>query len=62
MIGRNKHLQRIRRAVQKEADAGEEKARAAAAAKADGVPVDAIAEALGFKTRRAVYQLLKRGR
>ncbi len=33
---------------------------AIAAAKAKGEPVEAIAKAAGFSTRRSVYQLLKR--
>lgn len=39
-----------------------EVASAAKAAKAAGVPVREIAEILGFKTRRSVYELIRRGR
>lgn len=62
MTGQNQHLERIRRAVANEGLARSEMAAAAKAAKDAKVPVDAIAEALGFKTRAGVYRLIERGR
>jgi hypothetical protein len=39
----------------------EEMAAAATQARSEGIPVGEIAQLLGFKTRRSVYQLIERG-
>lgn len=61
MTGR-KDTRRWLREARAAAEAGRvEMAAAAAQARAEKIPVDEIAEILGFKTRRAVYLLIERG-
>jgi hypothetical protein len=60
MTGRNQHLRRLDRAVAGRERAERDLAVAAAEAKAAGIPVEEIAGRLGYRTRKAVYDLLRR--
>ena len=60
--GRKEVRERLIAAHQASVDARREMALAAEAARAAGMPMAAIAALLGFQTRKAVYDLIKRGR
>jgi len=64
MNGRNatQARQRLADAAAALEEARRELASAAKAAKDAGVPVREIADILGFRTRRSVYELIRRGR